>query len=547
MISEHNSQDRLIPQQGEEVIENERLQPAHLIKTPKGETVIDFGQNLTGYLEFTVKAKAGEKVSFSFAEILDHEGNFYNENYRSAKAMYDYTCCDGLQTYKPNLTFYGFRYVRVDAFPAVINLENFTAIVVHSRLRQTGRIETSDPMLNQLFHNILWSQKDNYLDIPTDCPQRDERLGWTGDAQVFIRTASYNFDIRRFFMKWLSDIKAEQLENGAIPAVIPAVVMGLFSPAWGDAVTICPWQLYLTYGDKKFLALMFDSMKKWVGFCMSDAGKTRKAYGDWLELKNPTRAGGRKGDTRDELITDAFNARSVELVCKTGRVLGQDVSEYESLYTRLVREFKEKYRNDFRTQTEYILPLYFGLCDTPEKTAAALVEMIHADGDKLQTGFVGTPYLLHVLSDYGYHDLAYTLLLRKEYPSWLYPVTMGATTIWEHWDGILPDGTLGPTAAMNSFNHYAYGAVGDWMYGVCAGINTVEAYPGFERVHFAPVTTDRIDWFSAEIETVHGTIKSKWHHENRSVVYEITTPVKATALIAGISYVLDPGTYTFRA
>lgn len=548
VVSECNDKSVLIKQIGEEIIEHERIKPIKVIKTPAGETVIDFGQNMAGYLEITVNAKAGERISFSFAEILDKNGNFYNENYRDAKALYEYICRDGLQTYKPNLTFYGFRYVRVDEYPVEINPDNFTAIVIHSNMKRTGKIETSDPMLNQLFHNVIWGQKSNYIDVPTDCPQRDERLGWTGDAQVFVRTGSYNFDVRKFFGKWLGDMKLDQTDTGAIPKVIPSTLDGPpYGAAWGDAVTICPWQIYLTYGDKEVLKQMFEPMKKWVDYITSVTEKPNlwfggEHYGDWLELK--CKYGERKGETRDCLVASAFYAYSTQLLCKTGRVIGEDVTEYEKLYKNIVAAFKEEFKDNFKTQTEHILPLYFELTDHPHKIAESLVNMIHNDGDMLQTGFVGTPYLLHVLSKYGYNELAYTLLLRKEYPSWLYPITKGATTMWEHWDGIKPNGDIWP-AGMNSYNHYAYGAVADWMYGVCAGINTVEKAPGFEKVYFAPVTDDRIDWFYAEIETVHGKVSSKWEHKDGRVVYEITTPVNATALIDGKEYKLEAGTHRF--
>lgn len=548
VVSVNNGQDTLIPQQGPEIIENERLRPVEILHTPAGETVVDFGQNITGYPEISVTAELGDRIKLSFAEVLDSNGNFYNANYRTAKCLYEYICRDGQQIYRPSLTFYGFRYVRIDEFPVDIRPENIIAVVVHSELRQTGRITTSDPLLNKLFQNILWGQKGNYLDIPSDCPQRDERLGWTGDAQAFIRTACYNYDVRRFFTKWLSDMRVEQLKSGAIPDVIPAVFTGIHSPAWGDAVTICPWQLYMTYGDRSFLSFMFDSMKKWVDYITSvtkDKGLWTggKTYGDWLELKAPK--GHRKGYTRDELIATAFYAYSSELVCKAGRVLGIDISKYEELHSEIVARFKAVFEDDFRTQTEHILPLYFGLTDRPDRVAESLVAMIHADGDKLQTGFVGTPYLLHVLSNNGYSEIAYELLLRKDFPSWLYPVTKGATTMWEHWDGLKPNGEMW-SAEMNSFNHYAYGAVGDWMYGVCAGINPVEQAPGFARVHFAPISTERIDFFRAELDTDHGKICSEWHHENGVTVYEITTPVPSTALIEGKNYELRAGVHRFE-
>lgn len=548
-IANDNRQNLLIPQEGETVTEQERLGVKKIITTPKGETVLDFGQNMTGYLEFTVEAKKGDKVSFSFAEILDKKGNFYNENYRKAKAIYKYTCKDGLQTYKPNLTFYGFRYVRVDSYPSEIKPESFTAIVLHSDIKRTGFIESSDPMLNQLFSNIIWGQKGNFLDVPTDCPQRDERLGWTGDAQVFVRTASYNYNVLKFFKKWLNDIKAEQYENGAVPDFIPSIYprKPKISTAWSDAIAICSWQCYLTYGDTEILENIFEPVCKWVDYITTNTTKPGlwlggNHYADWLELGG--KYGEFKGPTRDDIVASAYYANTVNILVKMGKVLGKDVSYYESLYKNIRKTFIEEFKDDFKTQTEHILALHFELTDKPQTVADSLAELIHKQGDKIQTGFVGTPYILHVLSKYGYSELAYTLLLRKEYPSWLYPISKGATTIWEHWDGVKPDGDIWP-AKMNSFNHYAYGAVGDWMYGVMAGINAVEDAPGFTKIHFSPVADDRLDWFKAEIDTSSGRVSSRWWHENGKVKYEINTPVEATAVIEGNSYKLSPGVHTF--
>lgn len=549
VIAKDNSQLLLIFQEGEAVKEQERLSVKEIITTPKGETVLDFGQNMTGYLEFTADAKKGDKVSFSFAEILDQDGNFYNKNYRKAKALYKYTCKDGKQTYKPNLTFYGFRYVKINSYPGEIRPENFTAIVLHSEMKRTGYIETSDPMLNRLFSNIIWGQKGNFLDIPTDCPQRDERMGWTGDAQVFIRTASYNYDVLKFFKKWLNDIKAEQFENGAVPDFVPSKYprKPRISTAWSDAIAICTWQCYLTYGDREILENLFEPVCRWVDYISSNTTKPYlwtggDHYADWLELGG--KYGQFKGPTRDDIVASAYYANSVNLALKMGRILGKDVSHYEELYKKIRKAFIEEFRDDFRTQTEHILALQFELTDKPQEIADSLASLIHKQGDKLQTGFVGTPYILHVLSRYGYSELAYTLLLRKEYPSWLYPISKGATTIWEHWDGIKPDGDIWP-AKMNSFNHYAYGAVGDWLYGVAAGINTVEEAPGFAKIHFAPIADDRIEWFKAEIDTVNGKASSRWWHENGKVLYEIVTPVESTAVIEGKEYTLSVGKHVF--
>lgn len=546
VLSEDNNKDDLIFQQGEKITKQERLKPKELIITPKGEKVLDFGQNMTGWLEIDVNGKNGDVLSFSFGEILDFEGNFYNENYRDAKCRYEYTCKDGFQHFKPELTFFGFRYVRIDSYPYDIDLENFTATVIHSDLKRTGYIKTSDSLVNRLYENVIWGQKSNYLDVPTDCPQRDERLGWTGDAQVFVKTASYNYDVRKFFTKWLTDMKLDQSDDGKIPSTVPDAGVGFpASAAWSDAVTVCPWQLYQTYGDRHFLKLMFEPMKKWVDYITRATlkhglwiGGTH--FGDWLELK--CNYGEYKGETRDDLVASAFYAYSTEILVKTGKILNIDVKEYEKLHKEQFVAFTETYGDNLKTQTEYLLALQFDLCENPEKKAEELVQLIHSDGDKLQTGFVGTPYFLPVLTKYGYSDLAYKVFLRKEFPSWLYPVTKGATTMWEHWDGIRPDGTIW-SSDMNSFNHYAYGAVGEWMYSVCGGINPLKA--GYEELLYTPVASNEMDSFEAEFDSPNGKIVSKWYHKSGKTVYELTTPVKTKAIIEGKEYSLNAGTYVF--
>lgn len=549
-IAENNSKKELIEQVGERIIEQERFEPKEIIITPKGETVIDFGQNLTGYVEINLTAKAGDRVSLSFAETLDSNGNFYNENYRSAKCRYDYICKDGEQSFKPTLSFYGYRYVRIDEFPIKPSVDNFTSIAVYSELERTGYIESSDKMLNQLFSNALWGQRSNFLDIPTDCPQRDERMGWTGDAQVFMRAASYNYNVNKFFEKWLGDMVLDQYEDGGVPMVIPFEKdesESRMSAAWSDAVAICPWQLYLSYGNKEILEKMFPAIRKWVDYVTRSSTKENLWFGgnhfcDWLELG--AKKGQYIGDTRGDLIGSAFYAKTCELLCKIGKIIGAEISEYEALYDRIIAAFNIEFEGTYKTQTEHILALAFNITKNPEAVAKSLVELIHRDGDKLQTGFVGTPYMLHVLSRYGYSDLAYTLLLRKEYPSWLYPITKGATTIWEHWDSIMPNGEMWSTD-MNSFNHYAYGAVVDWIYSVSGGINPVENAPGYEKVLISPIPDKRIDWLKVELKTANGVIKSSWKHQNNKVVYEITTPVQATIIIEGKTYELEAGSYTF--
>lgn len=554
-VLEGLTKEMLIPQQGEIVCEQEVLRPVRLFTTPKGERVIDFGQNLAGYVKLTLHGKKGDRIILSHAEVLDNQGNFYTENYRKAKAKLMYTCCDGQQTYKPHFTFYGFRYIRLDEYPYEVDLDQFEAIAVYSELRKTGTMECSDANLNQLYSNVLWSQRGNFLDIPTDCPQRDERMGWLGDAQVFVKTAAYNYDVSRFFAKWLQDVCVQQFESGAIPDVVPNFwKMTRASSAWGDAITIIPWQLYLMYGDRRILADNFSAMKKWVDYITKDTLEANlwicddsekvlwgKHYGDWLALDAPS--GSYKGATNDDFVASAFYANSVRLLVKAGKVLGENMEGYERLAEDITKAFQRKFCH-LTTQTEHVLALYFHLTEDEPKTAKNLAVMIQNNGYKLQTGFVGTPYLLHVLSDNGYSDVAYRLLLQEDYPSWLYEVKHGATTIWEHWDGIKKDGTFW-SSDMNSYNHYAYGSVMDWMYTVAGGIRTVEEAPGFEKVLIKPIPGKQLQWLHVSLKTKQGEISSKWIYGENYIRYEIQTPSPATIMIDNKEYLVGEGSYIF--
>lgn len=542
--------DTLILQQGEEVCEQERLAVKKVFVTPNGEAVLDFGQNMTGYVELFVNAKAGDCVDLSFAEVMDKEGNFYTENYRGAKAQYHYICSDGVQTWHPSLTFYGFRYIRINDFPGGIDCvkpENFTAITVHSNMKRTGFLSSSNTLLNQLFSNIIWGQKGNFLDVPTDCPQRDERLGWTGDAQVFVRTACLNYDAEKFFTKWLADLASDQHDDGYVGHVIPDLLQNPHaSSAWGDAAAICPWQVYLAFGNKQILKNQYQSMKKWIDYITYTTttkylwtGGTH--YGDWLGLDAPS--GSYKGSSNEDFIASAFYAYSTSLVIQAGTVLGEDVSELSTLYENIVNTFQKTWPT-YHTQTECVLAAHFKLAKNCQAAADQLADMVRACGTKLQTGFVGTPYLLHVLSDYGHTDLAWDLLLRTKYPSWLYPVTKGATTIWEHWDGIMEDGSFW-SKDMNSYNHYAYGSVADWVYGVAAGILPRKDAPGYAKVTIAPHPDKRLDWLRAELDTRHGHISSFWTKEDDSWRYEITVPVEADIVIDGVCHSVRAGSYCF--
>lgn len=544
--------DMLIPQEGEKIVEQERMPALQIIKTPAGETVIDFGQNMTGYVEFRIKGTPGAQATISHGETLDRDGNFYNANYRSADAQIKFICDGEEHTYKSALTFFGFRYIRLENWPDEVKKENFTAIVVHSDIRRTGYFECSDETVNKLFKNIIWGQKSNSLDVPTDCPQRDERLGWTGDAQVFVRTASLNFDVKRFFKKWLRDLAADQGRDGCVPHVIPNIFDDMGgSSAWSDAAVICPWEIYRTYGDKAVLEEQFDSMKAWIDWMRERSENGRRSggshFGDWLGLDSPE--GSYKGATPEDLIATAYYKYSTELFIKAAHALGRDVSEYENIPAEAAAAFRREYMENGRvknaTQTGCVLALFFDITDDRAATATQLNELVKRTGH-LETGFVGTPYLLHALSDNGYAETAYDLLLRREYPSWLYPISKGATTVWEHWDGIKPDGTMWSTD-MNSFNHYAYGAVADWMYGAAAGINSDPDRPGFEHIIFRPVTDRRLDFVKASIDTRRGTVASEWRRENGRIKYIFTIPEGccASAVIGGEKHEVGAGTHEF--
>lgn len=544
--------DMLIPQEGEKIVEQERMPALQIIKTPAGETVIDFGQNMTGYVEFKIKGTPGAQATISHGETLDRDGNFYNANYRSADAQIKFICDGEEHTYKSALTFFGFRYIRLENWPDEVKKENFTAIVVHSDIRRTGYFECSDETVNKLFKNIIWGQKSNFLDVPTDCPQRNERLGWTGDAQVFVRTASLNFDVERFFKKWLHDLAADQGRDGCVPHVIPNIFDDMGgSSAWSDAAVICPWEIYRTYGDKAVLEEQFDSMKAWIDWMRERSENGRRSggshFGDWLGLDSPE--GSYKGATPEDLIATAYYKYSTELFIKAAHALGRDVAEYENIPAEAAKAFRREYMENGRvknaTQTACVLALYFDITDDRAATAGQLNELIERAGH-LETGFVGTPYLLHALSDNGYKKTAYDLLLRHEYPSWLYPISKGATTVWEHWDGIKPDGTMWSTD-MNSFNHYAYGAVADWMYGAAAGINSDPDRPGFEHIIFRPVTDRRLDFVKASIDTRRGTVASEWRRENGRIKYIFTVPegCGASVIIGGEKHEVGAGTHEF--
>ena len=543
----------LLDRQGEKIVEQERLSPIEIIRTPSGETVLDFGQNMTGYIEFKIKGNKGEKATISHAEVLDANGNFYVDNLRSAKAQAVFVCDGKEYVYKSEYNFFGFRYIKLENWSDEVKKENFTAIVIHSDIKRTGYFECSDERVNKLFSNIIWGQKGNFVDVPTDCPQRDERLGWTGDAQVFVKTASYNFDVERFFIKWLADLRADQTPWGTIPHVIP----GVFSPddnssaAWADAATICPWQIYQTYANTDILKDSLQSMKNYIEFIEEHSfdGIWCRSwhFGDWLNLDGSSPEDCSKG-TDKNLIATAYYIYSSDILAKTMALCGEDNAEVLEKREKSILAFRREYiengriKPEFATQTACVLAVHFGISDDIAETAKQLNELVTECGH-LKTGFVGTPYLLHALSDNGYTETAYSLLLREEYPSWLFSVKMGATTIWEHWDSVREDGTMWSTS-MNSFNHYAYGSVADWLYGDAAGIRLDENRPGFEHVIFAPITDSRLTYVKASIESRKGEVRSEWKTENGKTTYTFAVPegVDATVILGGKETKIGAGT-----
>lgn len=539
----------------------ELLTAKEMIITPQGDRVIDFGQNLSGWVEFKVSGRAGDKVILRHFEVFDAAGNVYLDNLRSAKQRVEYTLKgDGEEIYHPHFTWQGFRYVKIEEYPGEVNLGNFTAIVLHSAMEPTGHFACSDPALNQLHHNILWGLKGNFVDVPTDCPQRDERLGWTGDAQIFCRTASYLMQTRNFFAKWLTDLRCDQTPEGGVPHVIPDILDGhcendrLLSgggthsaSAWADAAVINPWTMYLMYGDTRVLENQYDSMKGWIDFMQAHAENNlwryRLQFGDWVALD--AKEGSYFGATPDDLTCTAYYAWSTLLFAKAAKVLNRraDHERYLALHHAIVRSFQDEFftptgRLAARTQTAHILALYFNLVPDAfrERTTATLVELLEEQGGHLVTGFVGTPYFCHALSQNGRAKEAWELLLKDDFPSWLYQVNAGATTIWEHWDGIKPDGSMW-SADMNSFNHYAYGAVGEWLYRVVAGIETDEERPGFKHAIIQPLIGGGVSWVKAGYHSVYGEICVQWrviaeNVQGKTVRLDVTIPPNATATIS---------------
>ena len=525
------------------------LRPVSIRRAPSGEMLFDLGQNFTGWARLTVTGPAGTAITMRFGEVLDKGGNLYTANLRAAAQTDRYTLSGkSREVYEPHFTFHGFRYVAVAGLPSQPDSTTITGIAVSSDLPQTGSLVTSDSLLNHLQRNIVWGQRSNFLDVPTDCPQRDERLGWTGDAQVFARTAAYNMDVSGFFAKWLGDVAADQDPSGSVPWVIPNPLGGdsvrfAGTAGWSDVAVIIPWTMYLTYGDRRLLERQYPSMRAWVDYARRRAGpdliwRPGWQFGDWLALHSddPSYPGATTGT---DLIATAFLAHSTDLVSRTAAVLGRrdEAVSYHARFQAMRDAFNREFvsttgRVGENTQTAYALAIAFDLLPDSLIAAAAgrLARDVEARDHHLTTGFLGTPYLLHVLGATGHIGAAFALLTQRTYPSWLYPITRGATTMWERWDGIRPDSSF-EDPGMNSFNHYAFGAVGDWMYQNIGGIDLDAAAPGYRHARIAPRPGAGLTSASASIETGYGKLSTAWKLEGQRFVLDVTVPANTSAEI----------------
>ena len=530
----------LTAQENEPVRITEKIEGKELIVTPKGERLVDFGQIVTGVVEVHVKGEKGQKIVIRHAEVLDKDGNFYPETLRQAKSIDTFICSGEEQIFRPHFTFHGFRYICVEGMEE-FTADQFIACVTHSDMEKTGDFNCSNKKVNQLQSNITWGQRGNFLDIPTDCPQRDERLGWTGDAQVFSWTAAFNRNTALFYTKWMRDVAAESSLEKGVPHVVPDILESYSSSAWSDVAVIVPWVVYQIYGDKGILEENWKCMHEWVDYIKNNCEENGLwqsgfQYGDWLALDKEESAD-RTGATDKYMIANAYYLYVTDLVKQTAEVLGKDeeAKKYADLYETTLDAFQREYYTETgrivsETQTGAIISLYFNLAREKDRKRIlnTLLTNIANHKNHLATGFVGTPYICHTLSENGAHEMAATLFMKEDYPSWLYAVNMGATTIWERWNSIKPDGTF-DESGMNSLNHYAYGSVGDWMYRKVAGLSQLE--PGYKKFQVKPMFVKGIEECGTEFESVYGKIVTKTSCKNGKIHVHVEVPANTTAVI----------------
>ncbi|CAI3797349.1 glycoside hydrolase family 78 protein [Pseudarthrobacter sp. MM222] len=562
---------RLAEPVGPPVVRTEVLKPVQIFTSPSGKTLVDFGQNLVGWLRFTVRGKAGNTIRVRHAEVLD-DGELGVRPLRSAEATDTFILSGGEDFFEPTKTFHGFRYAEVSGWPGTLTEDSLEAVVVHSQLERTGTFECSNELVNQLHRNIVWGLRGNFLDLPTDCPQRDERLGWTGDIAVFAPTAAFLYDVKGFLQDWLLDLAAEQkAADGLVPITVPDALKYCPQPAefpapessalWSEASVWVPWALWEAYGDDTVLKNQYQSMTshtRRVEGLLSPTGLWDHGFqfGDWLDPDaDPDKPWDAKADTG--VVATACMFRTASITAQTARLLGyqDDAKYFEQLAARVQASFLEHYvgadgtiRSD--CTTVYALAIAFGILPGVEHRDFAgerLAELVRLNNYRVSTGFAGTPFITAALTDTGHSEEAYRLLLEQGCPSWLYPVTMGATTVWERWDSMLSDGTINP-GEMTSFNHYALGAVADWLHKGIGGISPLA--PGYSRIRIAPVPGVGIDWARTSLKTPHGTVRVDWQVVDGALLVEATVPDGVEAdveLPGGERRSVSGGTHRFTA
>ncbi|MBN2163114.1 MAG: family 78 glycoside hydrolase catalytic domain [Pontiellaceae bacterium] len=565
LVNDELGPARLMPKPFLAVHKTETM-PVQAISEPTpGRYVFDLGQNMVGWARIKLPVEKNRIITIRFAEMLNDDGTLYTTNYRTAKSTDSYVPAkSGVIEWEPRFTFHGFRYVELSGLPAGARPQKswVEGVVMHSEYRQTGSFESSHAKLNQLQSNITWGWRGNSVDVPTDCPQRDERMGWTGDAQVFCPTAMFNTDSTAFWKSWLANMRLDQEANGTIPEIIPALVHGENSPGWMDAATFVPWEVYVRSGDVEVLKDNFEMMEKLIGWYRAESVDHLLprigGFGDWLQ---PYPQGtGCHGDTPSSLLGAAYYARGAKILADSARILGHDqkavqyAAESEAVknaFSTFYFEDSGKIKNAPETQTAYVIALAFDLLPEPQKSRAAkrLVHLVHDAEDHLRTGFLGTPYIVDVLDRAGYPELAAKLLFTETYPSWFYSINQGATTMWERWNSYSHDAGFGD-AGMNSFNHYAYGAIGLWMYERLAGLAPDPEQPGYKHLIVSPLVIDQLDMARAKLDTPYGAASSGWVRRNGKVTMEVVVPPNTTATIlfpdGRNSETVPAGTYRYQ-
>ena len=510
----------------------EELPALKLTEPAPGCWTFDLGQNMVGWVRLKVRGAAGQRVTVRHAEMINRDGTLYTSSLRSCPSTDFYVLSGrGEEVFEPYFTFHGFRYVEVRGLSTRPELEAVTGRVVHTDLHRTGSFECSHPLLNQLYRNIVWGQKGNYLEVPTDCPQRDERMGWTGDTQFFAPTAAYNFEVAGFFTRWLATCRDNQHADGSFPHVVPDIMGGGGATAWGDAALLCAYNIYQVYGDTRLVAEHFPAMERYMGWL---AGKTQNGistvggFGDWLN------AG---GGATSKAIDTAYHAHLARLMSEMAQAIGRN--DDAQRYARLHEEVKTAFVRTFLqpdgslkdcSQTGYALAFTMNLLPEAmwKSAAAKYVDEIKRFDWHLATGFIGTPRLLPALHEAGRDDVAYRVLFQETYPGWLFPVKNGATTMWERWNGWTPEQGFGDIS-MNSFNHYAFGAVGEYLYGMIGGIRP--ASPGYKTIRIQPVLGGELTWAKTSFESIHGRISTRWKRDGHNLSLAVTIPANTTATV----------------